>query len=489
MTFWYQRQFGDRTAIALCFAFGPYPTVSNRSARDVSWGNFELWVHGKCLTASNQNNESAQGIDWYLLPILEWFLDVGVRLINEEPLPTTAFQGGVRDACSWFDATMRPPLLSEHDEETWFLSRSEWRQHHALRRAAEDLALPNVVFRRLGDDLEVSWDNETLSASRPNLHFQQLRGRELVLARDFAEVVTTALRETSLALAARSRMESLVEFHERCQALLATGDDWRWLVPNSTATTMLDHTPELVEQIRASATRSIQGLYVPHTPETNALRFLQTQSAEDIRSLLDATQHVGGHPIRKKLQSLCHPRPAQAERPWDEGNEFAEVVRHSLGWEQNSTPDLRRWLTSQRVGIVAGDLRLPESIAVLSYRTEDSRTLIHVNPRSKSRVRSEIGLATALGHLLLDVNPIAVDGELEHWPTAARARAFGIALMLPEDGVRESLRQHGAVDPYSVSALMKAFRTSPIATTQRLLNLGLISEDQRLDLLGALHPA
>jgi Zn-dependent peptidase ImmA (M78 family) len=61
--------------------------------------------------------------------------------------------------------------------------------------------------------------------------------------------------------------------------------------------------------------------------------------------------------------------------------------------------------------------------------------------------------------------------------------------MLPEDGVRESLRQHGAVDPYSVSALMKAFRTSPIATTQRLLNLGLISEDQRLDLLGALHPA
>ena len=47
---WYSRQFGDRDQFAISFALGRDPHAGN--GESPSWGGFELWVEGRCLTRS-----------------------------------------------------------------------------------------------------------------------------------------------------------------------------------------------------------------------------------------------------------------------------------------------------------------------------------------------------------------------------------------------------------------------------------------------------
>ena len=100
-------------------------------------------------------------------------------------------------------------------------------------------------------------------------------------------------------------------------------------------------------------------------------------------------------------------------------------------------------------------------------------------------MKRETGLATALGHVLLDDAPVAIDGEWEHWPTSARARAFGVALTLPEDGVRDLLGTTRVIGTDEVRTLMQRFGSGAYSTTYRLKNLGLISRDEAMELAHA----
>ena len=158
---------------------------------------------------------------------VEWMLDVGIRLVNEDPYPRFSKGQDVSDGTAWYDATLNPPILSNDAERRWFLRRSEWRHHHALRRAAEDVALPNVVFRRLGEQVEVSWDNEAWPPPRPNLRFVERRGRALTDARHFGAVLKETLVEVTGALSARTNDERLEELSVRAGALEASCSDWR----------------------------------------------------------------------------------------------------------------------------------------------------------------------------------------------------------------------------------------------------------------------
>lgn len=154
----YARQFGSRDSFAVWISLGRDPHPTGVAEVDVGWGGLALWARGRCLT----RNVSAEGgtcdeIRWNLLGILGWLAEVGPQLVNEEPFPLPSESDLVRDASDWFNRTESPfPTLSAAEETAWFTKRSSWRRHHALRRAADDVALPNVSIRRLGDSLEVS---------------------------------------------------------------------------------------------------------------------------------------------------------------------------------------------------------------------------------------------------------------------------------------------------------------------------------------------
>lgn len=479
---WYQRQFGDRADFALTFSLGPESQPSGVEERDATWGALEIWARGLCLTRSVADGAVHNGIRWSLYPIWEWMLEVGVRLINEDPYPRFSRGIDVPDGSAWFDATVSPPVLNPEEEERWFLRRSEWRHFHALRRSALDVALPNVVFRRLGDSMEISWDNEAWSSVRRGLTFVERRGRVVVDASRFTAVLSEALVDVTKKVAQRVPNPLLDALHLKAAQAKAKADDWRWLVHRPTAEVILQSIPELGEKLAQHVSARATGLFVPHTSETQLLRLVRVETADEVRKLLAAEKILPAAPADAELMTLVRPSPASSERPWEEGNEYAEYVRERLGWGTAPLPDLADWLKQKGFGVEGGDLGLPPAISVFSERTVDNRAALHVNPRGGSSRKKETGLATALGHVLLDDAPFSVDGDWEHWPTSARARAFGVALTLPEEGVRRALAGKTSIGVSEVRELMSNFRAGPLATTYRLKNLGLISVDDQLEL-------
>ncbi len=479
MSEWFQRQFGDRAEFAISVSLGAEPLLTGMPERDLAWGGLEIWASDRCLTASVSAGSVSQSIRWCLLPILDWLLEVGVRLVNEDPYPRFSKGRDVRDGSQWYDATLLPPSLSPADEQRWFLRRSEWRHHHALRRAAEDVALPNVVFKRSAEQLEISWDNEAWPATRRDMYFVEKRGALLVGAVGFAKVVLETLIEVTRALSAKYDLPAFERLARRAGELKAVEQDWRWLIHRPTADVIRESMPLLCARLDASTRHALGGLHVPHTLETLVLRQIRAQDVKEVEAVLKAVAHVPGPPMSRVIQDLVRPHAAQSDRPWDEGNDYADQVREALGWGDRAIPELSSWLPAQGIAVPEEDFGLPSSIAVLARRTLEQHAMVHVNQHAHSQRKRETGLATALGHVLLDDVSVSIDGEWEHWPTSARARAFGVALMLPEEGVRSLLSSSRSIGVPEVRRVMTHYRSGPYATTYRLQNLGLISRDER----------
>ncbi|MBI4700716.1 MAG: hypothetical protein HY744_06060 [Deltaproteobacteria bacterium] len=478
---WYARQFGDREHFAVSFSFGRDPHSLGDAPVDAGWGGLSMWVRGRCLT----RNVSGEGdvcdeVRWALTGILHWLTEVAVRLINEEPFPAETSKQHVADGCDWFNAAEIPLLsLSEGEEDAWFLRRSDWRQHHALRRAALDAALPNVVIRRLGDCLEVSWDNLTWAAPRPHLSFVEQRGVELVDAAQAASDLRAALSDATTALADRYPLPELADLAAAASGAPAAIDDWRWLVHQETARVIDEELVDLRDDLRRLAQASRRGAYVPHTAETLVLRQARVVSADEISALVDLARCAAPEPMADAICGLVRPSRASSVEPWRDGYEQARQVRDALEWGDEPIDDLGAWLTANRVSVVRRGLC--SSIDLVATRTDDLRGSMALNSAASSALRREIAQAAAFGHLLFDFTSTAVDGPWEHWPSAARARAFAAMLLLPDEGVRSVLPRGRAIDASDLRRVMGRFGTGPYATTYHLHNRGFIGSDERRD--------
>lgn len=481
MSNWYNRQFGDRQTFALAFSLARVPHPRGDAAVDASWGGVSLWARGRCLTRSvSEESGVVDEVRWNLLSVLQWLRDSAVRLVNEEPFPQPSLQERVPDACAWFNSTESPPwTLSASEESEWFLARSEWRQHHALRRAAADAALPNVMFRRLGDFLEVSWDNDGWGSTRPRLSFVEKRGAELVCAAKAADVLLDSLRDVSRELANHAREPALQALEQAAAVLSADEQDWKWLVPRQTAA-VIEQDAGLASRLRQHTVAFKRGVYVPHEPTTLLLRQAVVTSSDELATILQLASTPLGKPVSEPVGRLIEPTPAHGMEPWHAGYDRALKVREELGWGNDPAPDLDEWLSANNVAVRR--VLLPSSVQSLTKRTADGRALAGLNTAAKTLSR-EMGLAEAFGHILMDVDSQAIHGAREHWPTAARARAFGAMLLLPEEGVRNLLSGLSSLSVPDVQRVMKHFGTGPYVTTYHMRNHGLITNEKRQELL------
>ncbi len=483
MSDWYARQFGDSGRFAIAIAFG----APGHGKGHFAWGGLALWVKDRCLTrAVDAEGVVTDSIRWELLEFLLWLQQSATRLVNEEPLPALATADAQddikpRDACDWFDLTEDPPTtLSESEEDEWFLARSEWREHHALRRAIEGVALPNVYFRRLGDMVEVSWDNETRASPRAGLRFVEQRGTEIVPASALSKAIQQSLYEV---------VSALKERHPDCGALLASlakpnsceaePGDWKWLIHSSTAEAIQGRLGQIAKRLERHVLERHDGAYIPHCEETLVLRHARLTAPADIETLLNAAHATPKRRMSNALLSLIKRSVPSATKPWEEGYRRALEVREMLGWGNEPMPSPETWLVEQHVAVHRQTL--PSDVALLSLVTSDDRATITINPASNSRRRREVAYGAALAHILLDEDRVAVDGLWEHWPSAARARAFAIMLQLPDDGVRNILPNRRVRDASDVRLVMQHFKSGPVATTRHLRNRRFISSDELRD--------
>lgn len=478
---WYARQFGERRHFAVFLSLGTDPYPSGDKLRDATWGGISIWARGRCVTASvSSEGAFSHEIHWSLLDILDWLLRSGIRLVNEEPYPFPACSSRVYDGCQWINETEDPPArLAQDQEKKWFMARSEWRRHHALRAAAVDVALPNVFLRRLGDDVEISWDNETWGAARSDLQFVERLGTVRVCASQAAEVISNAVGDCLSALADKSQSLEFDSLAKKAKAMNVSDNDWRWLVHDDTAELICREMGDLRDRLNKSTRNGRSGLYVPHTTETWLLRRARVKSSDEIQTLLRAIQVDSATVLDPKLASLARRMPAPTSRPFRSGYDFALEVREALGWGEKPAPPLDEWMTKHGVALTRA--KITRAVDLVTSQPDELHGSVTINLSPSTRIRSETAAASALGHLLMDHEPVSVDGAWEHWPTSARARAFGVMLLLPQDGVHRALADCDTIAAPQVKKVMDVFGTGPYATTHHLRNLGFIESDEEHD--------
>ncbi len=452
---WFSRQFGDTSSFALRVS------LSSGPRDEVAWGALELWAAGLCLTRATHHEDgtTTDAVEGDLGEVFSWFARAGVRLVNEEPLPLLTPRT-VTDASDWFNETEE--CFDAADERAWFARRSEWRNSHGLRRASLAIALPNVAFRRAGDELEISWDNETWGTSHPGLRYTELRGAVTVAARPVAEVLEGAGAVVRAAIVERL---SQAPGFELVRDVSEPG--WRWLLPAETFAAL---DPRQRSALAADFA-TCNGLYFPHTETTRVLARARARSPEEVRVVLEAAR-LPDRPMSERLRALVRPsRPARV-RPWKAGYDAAEEVREELAWGDEPAPPLAAWLREEQVDVrplAAGGLTL------IARRSDARGGAIAVDASSGA---APFRYATALGHLLLDGDGLAIDGAAESSPAAARARAFAAMLLLP-DGAARAATQNGPFGLGDARALAARSSLSVLATVQHLENRGFLSPEAR----------
>jgi hypothetical protein len=493
MSDWYVRQFGDRELFSIAISLGRDPHVRGPTSLDASWGGLTIWARNRCLTRSvSSEGGTSDEIRWNLLSILQWLIEVGIQLINEEPFPLAIRSRRVRDGCEWFNDSEIPLLtLNDEEEDSWFQARSEWRRRHGLRRAADDAALPNIVFRRVGEFLEISWDNERWGASRPDLSFVERRGTELVSVASASRDMRAAMIDVTKELSDHVTDPDLLALATKAKTMKPREDDWKYLIHPFTAGIINRDLPALREKLTAYTRKHLTEWLIPHSAETRILRQARLTSAADVEALLKVATVYDVEPVKELVRGLIRPSPAAVVDPWRAGYERALEVREELNWGDDPIPDrdLAKWMSTQN--IVVREPILSGAIDVVSIRSDDIRASALVNRAGESPRRRETGIATALGHILMDESGVAVDGTWEYWPSAARARAFGVMLLLPDNGLRKVLNgRRSSLDAGDVHRVMEHFGTGPYATTNHLENLGYIpTEERRTEILKELLPA
>ena len=164
----WERLAGDTGAFALKLAFARDPDDGQAADPDVclSWGGFQIWVEGRNLCAHREAGVRIESAHWYLLPLIEWFVEHWNPLLHEERLPARNLGD---TAWASLRATRFPPAAIENDERQardWDEAWQTWWMRHALRAASHGGLFPDVVVRRLRDHVEVSW-GPTRTAGMP----------------------------------------------------------------------------------------------------------------------------------------------------------------------------------------------------------------------------------------------------------------------------------------------------------------------------------
>ena len=155
----WERFAGDTASFAVRLSFHHDPDIGEAALPEMaeSWGAFQIWVRGVNLCAHVDGGETLQFSHWYLLPILEWLSANWDPLLHEERPPLamrsigTAAEAGRMAPIAAFD-----PAGSTVE----FVARQQqygWNQRHALRTARDGGITPDVRFRRVRDQVEISW--------------------------------------------------------------------------------------------------------------------------------------------------------------------------------------------------------------------------------------------------------------------------------------------------------------------------------------------
>lgn len=520
MTVKWERFAGSTDIFAIRLSFSPDPDEGVAIDRDqsASWGRLQLWVKGQNLCAHVDQGEFIQGVHWYMLPFLEWVASSWNPLLHEERLPNR----NVGDNAVESLAITRnaPALASEVDISEWEQVWYDWYQRHSLRVARNGGLFPNVLFRRLQDQLEVSWDGELSVGTPAGFRFNLAQGTELLnpedVARPLYDVTLEAveyLREHAPdSVRIESVYEALLEVPNLDQRDVRLG----WLADLSAHESTADRLKvRSGEQLRRSwvkvteVLRTISrgpaldaALAVEDTPLVltgscqAALLFgsvSPTVSEVDVYTLGEVLirQYSRSRSRSETLEVLSADVPTDGRSLiWEQGYDLAESL-HDVLKLTGDWVDIRQVL--RRLGIQELRRSLEDAgIRGCSIVGPHHKPTIVVNKSwrySESPAGVRFTIAHELCHILYDRSrgrKLAIaSGPWAPRTIEKRANAFAAMFLMPPHLIERAVAD--SPDPITgvagVKSVARKLHVSAVAAVEHLCNLTLMTELERDELL------
>ncbi len=482
------------------------------SEEDLSWGRFQLWAGGRNLCEHVDRGEVRKGVEWYLLPLLEWLVERWDYLLHEQRPPVrnagdTAWLSLAETNCpERFDLPTGWDTAAE-------VANSSWAARHSLRTSRSGGLFPDVVIRRWLHDVEVSWGESPVAGAPEGFQFLHAEGAIRLPPDDVAKPLFDVLSKAAALLEqADPRSDRLQALQGQIAALQGADRQMARTAVLAGLGNRLERWQERWQKLRTELERRCDGrmaalrswleptdgtaLCVSGSCEAAVMfgsaspTLLDSDVIELAVHLVDALRE---HPSERWNSLAASPQPWQGGVPaWSEGYRLAGewAVKSGIGATRGDRVDIEGHL--KELGVRVAEIQLSDpGTAGLAVQPVGGAPRIFVNtghPKCQFPSGRRFVLAHELCHLLHDQSQgrslALLSGPWAPRELEQRANAFAAALLMPLAALRAAIPAPG--ESFGFERLLEVAKRLDVSTNalaHHLENLGLIDEATRDGLL------
>lgn len=492
MTDW--AQFGDkaRIEIAVRWADDPEPRKRRPAIGGWSTGELRLTVNHYVLTRNEYAGASSEAVRWYLLPIFEWIADNWVSLLHEERFAWRENSGAPAATAAFLALRRLIDADGELSTGESYANVQAWWSRHALRAADSSALYPDIVFRRLRDEIEISWTARQPQHSPDGFRFELMPGVATLPVADVAgplwEMLNWVGASAGYLTVTNDDKQSITKLEKRLSALKRS----------STSSLEAGYLPSRLF-FELSAIRQKSHLTDRSTKLKNVPALSKLDDAvlmfggvspdigrRDMETLLALLSSRAGGSESPALQALVDDTiGAPTGIPFQEGYDAAEQLLEECALlDDTAFVDVRALLTDWGVKVVEKVLKT-KTIRGVALAGAGYAPTILVNKTSDYNV-NEAGkrftLAHELFHLLYDRGfarrVTHVSGPWAPPGVEKRANAFAAMLLMPRGLLARSFSS-GEFDADTVTSAANTLQVGISALVEHLYNTSMVDETIR----------
>lgn len=494
--------FGDpsRFEIAVRWIADSEPRERRPAQGGWSTGELRLTVGNHVLTRHEFTGNDHNAVRWYLLPFFDWLARNWVPLFHEERLAWRD-NHAVPAATAVFMALRRLISTPSEQEQSEYIAVQAWWSRHALRAADSSALFPDLVVRRLVDDIEISWTARQPSFAPDGYRFTLAPGAATLPVHEVAvplwNALTWAVKAHPVDLDATDcrSIDELSAKIDRLQEEALSAFEQAYL-PDGLAERVASARDKVDlhdSSIRASTLPAIEQF------ADNVLMFGGVNpniSPEDTQTLLQMlAKQAGGHDSNELEKLVDTTIGAPLTAPFEEGYDLAEDLLEQLGLADSTTPiDVGHFVSTLDIKVIEERLNTSTIRGVAIAGSDyDPAIIVNLTSNYNTSVSGQrFTIAHELFHILYDRERARrVTHTSGPWAPPGiekRANAFSAMLLMPRGLVRR-LVPHGDLDHGDLLQMARQLKVGARALLEHLFNIDVIGEFKRDELRTALETA